>query len=1034
MEAFMRAAFQIIFSVAAALLASTSAKADTTRILENYSRVPLAFTLNNGQTDSRVKFTASGSGCDLFFTPSGTTFLLSRETDASLARRAARKSVAFKPASDSAPEPEIERESFALKVAFAGANDSPEVVGEDRLPWNNNYFIGKDPAKWRTDVPNFAKIRLKEVYDGVDLVYYGNKNRIKYDFVVRPGEDPSKITLTYDLGENAGNALSINSSGELVIKTPLGVIREQKPYCYQRIEGKEVEIGIAYRIVDAGENLFGFEIGEYDKRYDLYIDPEIVYSTFLGGDSFDHGEGIAVDSSGNAYVAGFTESPGYPVTTGAHNTHFDSRDPIVVVSKLNPNGNGLVYSTFLGGSRSSHGYAIAVDSYGNAYVTGSTYSSDFPVTDGAYDTSHNGSNDVFAVKLNPSGSNLLYSTLIGGKGYDRGFSIAVDTNGNAHITGLTSGGSGTPFPTTAGAFDTSINVSVQWKYDIFVTKVNASGSDLLYSTFLGNCVLENRNGIAVDSFGNAFVSGSTDSPEYPVTSGAFDTSCSGVDVFVTKLNTSGTGLVYSTFIGGNGNDYGQGIAVDISGNAYVTGYTSSPDYPSTSGAYDTSCSGRDVFVTQLTADGGGLLYSTFIGGSGEDYGHGIAIDNSGNLFLCGVTRSSDYPVTAGAFDVTFNGGYWNAFATKLNAESGLVYSTYLGISSDLYHSITGIAIDGMGGVYVAGATNSPLYPVSSDSFDRAFNGGFHDIFVTKLEMTPNGPLAVTSPNGSGYWITGTTQDIAWVSEGVQEGPVTIDLFRDRGATFDRTIVSSTPNTGSYAWTIPAEVPAGADYRVRVTSLDDSTFWDHNDGDFRITPVGNITLSSLNYGGFWTIGTTKKIVWTSDSVTENAVKIELFRESGATFDRTIISSTPNTGSYYWTIPDAIPDGEKYRIRVTSLSDPSVWDQNDMDFWITRYVAVDELPIVFSVSPPFPNPFNPSTSIRLEIPESLHVRVVVYDILGQEVRVLRDDFMSAGRHTLVWDGRNDGGSMTASGVYFYTVRAGTHSARGKMLFLR
>jgi hypothetical protein len=590
----------------------SAAIADTAQIMENYGKVPLAFTLNRGQTDSQVKFTTAGNGCSMFFAPTGTTFLLSRETTQSAAKRATKKTAGTPDEMTPGQKTEREFESFAVKTVFVGANLNPAVVGEDRLSWNNNYFTGSDPAKWRTDVPNYGKIRLKEVYSGVDLVYYGNKNGIKYDLIVKPGEDPSKIILRYDLGANGGNALSINGNGELVVKTPLGDIIERKPYCYQKINGKEVEVSIAYRIIDASLNSFGFEIGAFDTGSDLFIDPELVYSTFLGGSDSDEGYGMAVDSSGNAYVIGKTGSTNYPGTSGAYDTSQNGK-PDVFVTKLNARGNDLFYSTYLGGSGVDFGYCITTDSSRNTYVTGSTESPDYPVTSGAYDTSKSGYRNVFVTKLNPDGNALLYSTFLGGGRWDEGYGIKVDISRNVYVTGNTNS---PDYPVTSGAFDTSLYV-------------NSSGSS---------------------------------------------------DVFVTKLNAGGTSLIYSTFLGGNYGDFGKSIALDSSGNAYVTGYTESFDYPVTSGAYDTSKSGgNDAFITKLNANGTSLLYSTFLGGIGMDRGYGIALDSSGDAYLTGCTWSSDYPVTNGAFDTSFNGGSVDTFVTKLNVDgTGLIYSTFLG--------------------------------------------------------------------------------------------------------------------------------------------------------------------------------------------------------------------------------------------------------------------------------------------------------------------------------------------------------------------
>jgi hypothetical protein len=391
----------------------------------------------------------------------------------------------------------------------------------------------------------------------------------------------------------------------------------------------------------------------------------LVYSTYIGGSNWDQGNGIAVDVSGNAYVTGYTQSTDYDVTPGAfQTTNGGNKD--VFVTKLNASGSGLVYSTYIGGSNDDYGWGIAVDVSGNAYVTGGTNSIDYDVTAGAFQTTKDVYPDVFVTKLNASGSGLVYSTYIGGSDSDGGSGIAVDGSGNAYVTGSTKS---TNYDVTAGAFKTT-KVGGSYSYDLFVTKLNASGNGLVYSTYIGGSSDDYGSGIAVDGSGDAYVTGRTWSTNYDVTVGAFQTTGGGAyyDVFVTKLNASGSGLVYSTYIGGSGADEGYGIAVDGSGNAYVTGYTESTNYDVTPGAFQTTYAGNgDVFVTKLNANGSGLVYSTYIGGSNYEEGRGIVLDGSGNAYVTGRTNSTDYDVTAGAFQTTYGGVLdSDVFVTKLD--------------------------------------------------------------------------------------------------------------------------------------------------------------------------------------------------------------------------------------------------------------------------------------------------------------------------------------------------------------------------------
>jgi hypothetical protein len=460
---------------------------------------------------------------------------------------------------------------------------------------------------------------------------------------------------------------------------------------------------------------------------------ELVYSTYLGGSGEDYGYGIAVDTAGNAYITGETSSTNFPTTAGAVDTTNNGGSD-VFVSKFNASGSALVYSTYLGGSNTDWGSGIAIDTTGNVYITGYTQSStNFPTTASAFDTTYNGGYyDSFVTKINASGTALIYSTYLGGSDRDQGEGIAVDQSGNTYIMG---GTWSSDFPTIAGAVDTVINGGD----DVFASKLNSSGSALVYSTYLGGSGSDYGDGIALDTAGNAYITGYTESANFPTTAGAYDTTFNGDDVFVSKLNTSGSMLVYSTYLGGSDFDWGCGIVVDTVGNAYITGYTRSSDFPTTTGAFDNTFNGEfnadwDGFVSKLNASGTALVYSTYLGGSGEDFGWGITLDIAGNAYITGETYSSNFPTTASAFDQIFDGGFDDGFVSKLNASgSSLVYSTYLGGSGGEYGS--GIAVDNAGNAYITGYTQSSDFPTSAGAYDTTFNGG-RDVFVSKFSFAP----------------------------------------------------------------------------------------------------------------------------------------------------------------------------------------------------------------------------------------------------------------------------------------------------------
>jgi hypothetical protein len=472
----------------------------------------------------------------------------------------------------------------------------------------------------------------------------------------------------------------------LVIATEAGEVRFHKPVVYQPVEApfRAAPAGLKPgataaanpkskitnpksvdgRYILLADNRVGFEVGAYDKSLPLIIDPVLSYSTFLGGSNEDYAYGIAVDASGSAYVAGWTASTDFPTTSGGFQTVYGGGAYDTFVTKLNPAGDTLVYLTYLGGSADDYGKGIAVDASGNAYVTGYTYSSNFPTTPGAFQTGYGGGGDAFVTKLNAAGSSFLYSTYLGGSNFDYATAIAVDAAGNAYVAGLSYG----DFPTTPGAFQPSYGGS-----DAFVTKVNGDGSALVYSTYLGGSTYDDARGIAVDTDGSAYVTGNTNSIDFPITPDAFQTSFGGpenaTDAFVTKVNADGSALVYSTYLGGSNYDEAHGIAVDTSGNAYVTGLTFSGNFPTTRGAFQTGYGGGgDAFVTKLKADGSALVYSTYLGGSNDDSALSIAVDATGNAYVSGYTTSSNFPTTPGAFQTSFGGGPFDAFVAKIALE------------------------------------------------------------------------------------------------------------------------------------------------------------------------------------------------------------------------------------------------------------------------------------------------------------------------------------------------------------------------------
>ena len=720
------------------------------RLDQAYGKLPLSFEANYGQTDRRVKFLSRGRGYTLLLTSSEAVFVFTK-------REAIAKRDRLRDLKPELRQPERFTQTV-VRMRLVGANPKPPISGREALPGKVNYFIGNDPAKWRANVPTYHKVEYKDVYPGVNLVYYGNQRQLEYDFVVSPGADPRAIRLAFE----GVDKLELDAQGNLILRTPSGEVVQRAPIVYQVMNGGRREISGRYQL--KGKDRVGFQVAAYDRTKPLVIDPVLVYSTYLGGSGGavdDEGFGIAVDTSGNAYVTGRTGSTDFPTTTGALDATLGG-DADAFVTKLDPTGSALLYSTFLGGSGEEALPLIAVDAAGNAYVTGFTVSADFPTTPGAFDTTFSGvDNDAFVTKLNPTGSGLVYSTFLGGGSTDVVRGIAVDTAGNAYVTGNTDS---TDFPTTPGAFSTALNGGG----DAFVTALNAAGSALVYSTFLGGSGTDDGQGIAVDAAGNAYVMGVTSSADFPTTPGAFSAALNGgvFDAFVTKLNPTGSALVYSSFLGGSDFESGAAIAVDAAGNAYVTGNTDSLNYPTTAGAFQPTFGGVvDAFVTKLNPTGSSLVYSTFLGSGGVDSSIRIALDPVGNAYLTGYTESSDFPTTPGAIQTTF-GGLSDAFVTKLNPTgTALVYSTFLGGAGG--EIAQGIAVDPSGAAYVSGLTTSSDFP-AVNALQPAFAGGEIDAFLAKI-------AEINTPTGTNVGVlpvdlaTGTTPATLTYSTVTQEG-------------------------------------------------------------------------------------------------------------------------------------------------------------------------------------------------------------------------------------------------------------------------
>jgi hypothetical protein len=702
----------------------------------SYSHLPLAFEANEGQANAQVRYLARGQGFTLFLTKSEAILQLLK-SGPSLQPTP----TGFNPQSRalsllSSPEPvgDLSRLSAksspgsteAVDLKLLGANYNAQIVTAEKLPGHTSYFLGNNPRHWHTNIPNYARLRYRDIYPGIDLAYYGRQGQLENDFVVRPESDPNLIRL----GLGGAESIRLNASGDLVLAVNGGAVYLRRPRAYQGEGSARREVAVRYELRAGNE--IGFDLGAYDHHRELVIDPVLSYSTYLGGSGGDVGYSIAVDASGNTYVTGTTASVNFPTTSGNQATLGGGMD--VFVSKLNPSGTSLLYSVFMGGGSLDKSTGIALDSSGDAYLTGYTDSTDFPTTSGAYQLTNAGNTDAFVAKLDAAGSTLVYATLLGGSGIDYGRGVAVDASGDAFIDGSTQS---TDFPTMS-----PLQVGLDGGSDAFVAEFDPTGASLLYSTYLGGSGADEALGIALDGSGNVYVAGYTFSSNFPTRS-AFQSSLAGSsDAFVAEIDPGTSSLVFSTYFGGSASESAQSIAVDSVGSIYIAGNTTSTSYPVTSGASQATYAGQgDAFITKLTAGATQMVYSTFLGGSGLDQANSIAIDSSGEAFITGFTQSSNFPLADALQRVLGITGASScgttpcadAFVTKLGPSGNLVYSTYLGGSAtDLGQAI---ATDAGGNAYLTGSTNSTNFPVIAGAPQSSYAGtnSSTNVFVARVD-------------------------------------------------------------------------------------------------------------------------------------------------------------------------------------------------------------------------------------------------------------------------------------------------------------
>lgn len=898
------------------------------KIQADYGKLPLRFEANRGQMDPRAKFVSQGQGYSVWLTSGGMVLSLdpSAVTDSGTASTSnaapAKTNAAVTPGAVSQPAKAKSKTILMLNLVGAAAN--PQVVGEDPLPTKVNYFIGNDPSKWLTNVPTYSRVRYKNIYPGIDLVYYGNNRQVEYDFEAAPGADTSKIQ--FDV--KGADSIQTDAEGNLVLKKGTGTLQFKAPMVYQKSNGKRVPVTGGYAVQDSSH--VGFKLAQHDSSKPVVIDPVLVYSGFLGGRSNDAIAALDVDSEGNVYVAGITSSSDFPLAAIGTLTPTQQR---TFVGKMDVSGSSLLYADYISGT-SGNDYAedIKVDSTGAAYLSGYAYSSDFPVTQGAYQTTLGGSVDAFITKISPDGSSLVYSTYLGGSNEEYNSFLTIDSAGEVYIAGTTYS---EDFPVTSGAYQTTVSESQFNYYGSYgyITKLSADGSSLVFSTYLaGNTVPNytycsyqcepetNISGVVLDGDGNVLVAGNTDTVNFPTTSGAYQTTFNpstsygyATTGFISKFSSSGS-LSYSTYFSSTStSSYSYlnvtGLAVDNTGAAYITGETPGDGtLPVTTGTlcdygtYGSSCG--EIFAAKFDPTLATLDYSTYVPPNNTSP-QKIAVDANGNAYVLGYA----YGASDGTFPMVNTLEPFvsseNVFLAEIDpSASSVLFSTYLG--ADNSDEGEGLALDSKGAIYVAGQTSSTYFPVTQGAFQNTF-GGSNDGFIVKIAPDSAPGVSIT-PNLLQYAVrtVGTTSSVKTT------------LLRNMGSA--PLTINSRTTTGDFAETDDCgdAVDAGSSCTISVTFTPTAPGARYGSILFGDDAANSPHFINLVGNGSTPLVTLDNTSLTFDSLpvgnTSDAKTITLSNTGNATLNTSSIAAT---GAFAETnnCPAALAFGDSCQIQVT-----------------------------------------------------------------------------------------------------------------------
>jgi hypothetical protein len=982
------------------------------------------YTENKGQWPKEVLYLCQSNGLDMWITQNGIVY--NTFQDESAPGKAAKKTRERinKPMDYN----EIKRKGHIIKLGFAQKNQQSVYSGQKPIDGITNYFIGNNPSQWTTNVRSYRSISGKNIGRNMDISYYIQDNKPRYDLILHPGSNPEEIQM------NIEGAIAIQTAPDgtaLVIRTTVGDLIQGNLFAYQMEDEQIKQVPCFFQVDKQGK--VGFKVEKYDKSKPLIIDP-LVYCTYYGGTGDDIGKDIAIDNNGDIYITGTTNNSSFPTSSGAYQTTVQGANDIFVV-KMNSTATSRIYSTLIGGTGNDTPNSIAVDASGNAYITGNTASTNYPTTGGAFQTTNAGSFDVIVTKLNSTGTALSYSTYIGGTGSDNAFRIRLDNSGNAYIGGRTAS---TNYDVVGGGFQTTNGGSG----DGFITKLNSTGTSLVFSTYIGGTGDDNVNDLVLDAAGNIYFTGLAGNATFDVISGSYDVSYNGAfllgDAFVTKMNSTGTALTYSTFIGGSDDDIGVRIALDeATGTVYVAVSTYSGDFPTTASAFQTTNTGAgsstDIAIVKLNSAGNALVYSTYLGGSDFDSPEDIAVNSSGQAIVVG-SAGPGFDIAGSAHQSTFGGDFTDAFFTQLNATgTALVYSTYKGGSAG--ESLTGIALDAQEHAWCVGYTSSNNIGTSGGPYQSSI-GGASDVFIIKEAIGISSSITLTAPDGGETYCAGNSATITWSSTGITN--IKIELSTNGGSTWPTTIIASTSaSAGSYAWNIPSAQAAGTTYKVRLSDASNATINDISTNNFTINTRA---VFSFTFPSFILVppNQTNRLNFVSISMTGGCTPSWVLKsinssEPDASAFPTDVASDITGASYgsadlsFLLRAERIPGGPGRTYTITyTLTDNGA--QRDTSFYIlvpgNQGMAIGAATgtcatMVLNSAHVYTG--SGSINFTANVNSAAQLKVRIFSNRGKDIRWIANGNYAIGSHSLTWNGKDRNGADVPNGSYFVQLQA-------------